>query len=372
MVSFKDNPMSDNGRKVTWGFLGAAGISQKNWASLQRSENGVLKMVGARELSRARSFIETCQASVPFEVVPQAVEGYEAILEDPEIDAVYIPLPTGLRKEWVIRAAEAGKHVMCEKPCAATVADLEEMIAACESHGVQFMDGVMFMHNRRFYRMLEVLAAGEELGIIRRVESCFSFFGGEEFESNIRLDPRLEPDGCLGDLGWYCIRLSLCAFQREPPHAVRGFLLQEKNGVPVEMRGDLLFDEERIASFHCSFNTTLEQSCRISGTEGVLTYDDFVQPFDGEDTSFFVTKLKPHQDGCNYTTFLDRKEVKVPGKATNSPDCQEALLFRTFGECVLAGTPDPSWPEISLLTQRVVEALRESAQQGGSPISLKE
>lgn len=357
---------------VTWGFLGAAGISQKNWASVRRSGNGVLKTVGARDVSRAQTFIKDCQASVPFEVVPQAVGGYEAILADPDIDAVYIPLPTGVRKEWVIRAAEAGKHVMCEKPCAVSLADLEEMIGACEAHGVQFMDGVMFMHNRRFHRLLEVLKEGEELGSLRRVESCFSFFGGEEFESNIRLDPRLEPDGCLGDLGWYCIRLSLCAFQREMPREVRGFLLEEKNGVPVEMRGDLFFEKDRSASFHCSFNTTLEESCRISGTEGVLTFDDFVQPFDGEDTSFFITKLRPQHDGCNYTTFLDRTEVKVPGKATNGPDCQEALLFRNFGECVLAGTPDPSWPEISLLTQRVMEALRKSAQQGGKVIGLDE
>lgn len=356
--------------QITWGFLGAAGISEKNWASVRRSGNGVLKTVGARDVKRAQSFIDSCQASLPFEVAPQAVEGYEVILADPEIDAVYIPLPTGLRKEWVIRAAEAGKHVLCEKPCAVSLADLEEMIAACEANGVQFMDGVMFMHNRRLSKIIEVLEAEEEIGKLRRVESCFSFLGGEDFQENIRLDPKLEPDGCLGDLGWYCLRITLCAFGRVAPVEVRGILLKEQNGVPVEMRGDLFFEGDRSASFHCSFTTTLEQSCRISGTEGVLSLDDFVQPFDGDDTSFTITKLLPHHEGCDYTTFLDRKEISVPGKATNGPESQEVLLFRTLGDCVLSGSPDPSWPEISHLTQRVMEAVRESAKQGGALIKL--
>lgn len=354
--------------KVVWGFLGAAGIAEKNWASVRRSGNGILKRVASRDGARARAFIDSCQASVPFEVAPQAVEGYETVLADPEIDAVYIPLPTGLRKEWVMRAAEAGKHVLCEKPCAPSLEDLVEMVGACDANQVQFMDGVMFMHNVRLGKILEVLESGTELGRLRRVESCFSFHGGEEFEGNIRLDPRLEPAGCLGDLGWYCLRMTLCAYQREMPQSVTGFLLEEKNGVPVELRGDLLFAEGRSASFHCSFNTTLEQSCRISGTEGVLSLDDFVQPFGGEETSFTISKLRSHNEGCNYTTLLDRREVKVPGKATNDPGSQETLLFRNFADLVLSGTVDPSWPQISLLTQKVMEAVLQSARQGGTPV----
>jgi len=84
---------------------------------------------------------------------PLAYGSYEELLDATDVDAIYIPIPTGVRKEWVIRAAQAGKHVLCEKPCAVTVADLEEMIDACRRHRVQFMDGVMFMHSRRLERV---------------------------------------------------------------------------------------------------------------------------------------------------------------------------------------------------------------------------
>lgn len=358
-------------RQVVWGFLGAAGIAEKNWASVRRSGNGILKSVGSRDIAKAQKFIDGCQASMPFETIPQAVGGYEAILADPQIDAVYIPLPTGLRKEWVIRAAEAGKHVLCEKPCAPSANDLAEMIAACEAHEVQFMDGVMFVHSDRFTKILEVLRSGKELGRLRRIESCFSFLGEEDFEKNIRLDSRLEPAGCLGDLGWYGLRLSLSCFQGETPVKVRGLLLEEKNGVPVELRGDLLFADARSASFHCSFNTALEQSCRISGTEGVLSMDDFVQPFEGLVTTFALTRLGARNEGCNYTTIPARRVVRVPGKATNDEGSQETLLFRNFGKLVLGGQVDPFWPEISMLTQKVMDAVLASARRGGEFVNLE-
>lgn len=358
-------------KNVTWGFLGAAGIAEKNWASVRRSGNGVLKSVGSRDISKAQNFIERCQASVPFEVAPQAVGGYEEILSDPEIDAVYIPLPTGLRKEWVIRAAEAGKHVLCEKPCAPSLEDLGEMIAACEANGVQFMDGVMFMHNERLARILEVLEKGDELGKVRRIENCFSFLGDEEFEGNIRLDSRLEPAGCLGDLGWYCLRMTLCCFQNALPEKVRAFMLEEKNGVPVELRGDLSFSDNRSASFHCSFTSSLEQTCRISGTKGTLSLDDFVQPIEGPETRFHLTQLGSLNEGCNYSTTATRREVTIPGKSTNAEGSQETLLFQKFGELVLSGKPDPSWPALSMLTQKVMDAVLKSARAGGEAITLE-
>jgi predicted dehydrogenase len=102
-------------------------------------------------------------------------------LASDEIEAVYIPLPTGLRKEWVLRAAAAGKHVLSEKPCAVSVADLREMIEACRKHRVQFMDGVMFMHSRRLPRLREILEDGRSVGQVRRITSAFSFLGAGDF-----------------------------------------------------------------------------------------------------------------------------------------------------------------------------------------------
>src|SRR4051812_18248990 len=97
-----------------WGILGAAFIAHKNWQSIRDAGNASLVAVASREEERCRQFIAECQAQVPHPVVPEAIDSYEALLARGEIDAVYIPLPTGVRKEWVIRAAEAGKHVLVE------------------------------------------------------------------------------------------------------------------------------------------------------------------------------------------------------------------------------------------------------------------
>ena len=103
------------------------------------------------------------------------------MVESPDIDALYIPLPTGLRKQWAIRAAQAGKHVLCEKPCGSDVAELEEILEVCKEAGVQFMDGVMFMHSRRLDKIREILEDGDSIGRIRRINTLFSFCAPEEF-----------------------------------------------------------------------------------------------------------------------------------------------------------------------------------------------
>src|ERR1044071_2954397 len=107
--------------KLRWGILSTAQIGRKNWKAIRHSGNGRIVAVASRSLENSRRFIAQCQADAPFEPAPRALGSYEELLAAADVDAVYIPLPTGLRKEWVIRAAEAGKHVLCEKPCAVSV-----------------------------------------------------------------------------------------------------------------------------------------------------------------------------------------------------------------------------------------------------------
>lgn len=319
-----------NERPLRWGFLGAANICRKNWKAVHRSGTGVVAGVASRDAGRAREFIAECQAEGAF---PQALSfgSYEALLASPEIDAVYVPLPTGLRKEWVIRAAEAGKHVLCEKPCAVSTADLREMIGACARAQVQFMDGVMFIHSERMPRLRAILDAGTTVGRPLRITTGFSFRGNADFfQSNIRMHRGLEPAGCLGDLGWYCIRYILWAAGWRRPREVHGRLLQSgaradsPGTVPTEFSGELIFDGGLSASFYCSFLAGFQQWARIDGELGVLAIDDFVLP----------------------------KSDEIP---------QEALLFRDFARAVRSGRPDPFWPEIALLTQEVMEACSQAA-----------
>ncbi|MEL6106934.1 MAG: Gfo/Idh/MocA family oxidoreductase, partial [Planctomycetota bacterium] len=208
-----------------WGILSTANISRKNWKAIRLSGNGVVAAVASRSAQSAERFIEECQAEVPFPTRPEAFADYQSLLESDRIDAVYVPLPTGLRKDWVIAAANAKKHVLIEKPLANTVEDARAMLDACEANGVQMMDGVMFDHSDRIEAIRSQLADGA-IGNVRRVQAHFSFAGDEAFHrENIRTDPKLEPHGCLGDLGWYCIRMILWANQFETPTQVAGRIL---------------------------------------------------------------------------------------------------------------------------------------------------
>ena len=201
-----------------WGILGTASIAQKNWHAIHSAPNATLVAVASRQLARSQQFIAECQAHVPFGQQPVALGSYEELLQNDQIDAVYLPLPTAIRKQWVVRAAEAGKHVMCEKPCGVDAAEVAEMREVCERNNVQFMDGVMFMHSQRLASLRAALDDGDSVGQIRGIVSQFSFQGGDEFlQGNIRTSSDLEPLGCLGDLGWYNIRLTLWAMNWQMP-----------------------------------------------------------------------------------------------------------------------------------------------------------
>ena len=144
-------------RVCRWGILSTAGIAKKNWHSIANSGNGRVVAVASRSVEKAQQFIDECNASAVVPHTVEAIGGYDALLARKDIDAVYIPLPTGLRTEWVVKAAEAGKHVMVEKPCGVTTADVQKMVDACNKANVQFMDGVMFMHSARMNQLRQVL-----------------------------------------------------------------------------------------------------------------------------------------------------------------------------------------------------------------------
>src|ERR1035437_9820886 len=130
--------------KLRIGILSTAGIGKKNWKAILNSGNCVVAAVASREAQKSRDFIRECQDANPFAPAPDALGSYEELIASPNVDAIYIPPPAGLRKESGLRAAASGKHVLCEKPCAAGAAELAEMLAACKKNSVQFMDGVMF------------------------------------------------------------------------------------------------------------------------------------------------------------------------------------------------------------------------------------
>tara|TARA_B100000609_G_scaffold198828_1_gene199511 strand:+ start:442 stop:1608 length:1167 start_codon:yes stop_codon:yes gene_type:complete len=363
-------------KKCRWGFLSAAWIGMKNWQSVALSGNGEIVAVASRDKAKAQAWIDECSSHVPFPNEPEAIEGYDSLLARDDIDAVYIPLPTGLRKDWIIKAAKAGKHVLAEKPCGVDLAEVEEIVSMCNEAGVQFMDGVMFMHSKRLEALRETLTDGS-IGEIRRINSQFSFNAGDDFlTGNIRMHSDLEPLGCLGDLGWYNIRFNLWVMDYAMPKSVSGRILKgaarsdSPDQVPMEFSGEMFYENGINASYYCSFMTGNQQWAHICGTEGTARLDDFVVPFYGSDVKYTVSNTESNQHVCDFNMEQHDRVVSVNEYGGSHPTAQETGLFRNFGELVLSGSPDPKWGDIALKTQQVMMACIESSKQDGTRVEL--
>src|SRR5882757_4809409 len=121
-------------KKLRIGFLSTAGIGRKNWKAILNSGNCVVSAVASRDVQKSREFIRECQNENSFDLIPDALGSYEELIASPKVDAIYFPLPTGLRQKWILRAAAAGKHILSEKPCASNAAELEMTLAACRKN----------------------------------------------------------------------------------------------------------------------------------------------------------------------------------------------------------------------------------------------
>lgn len=366
-----------NTQECRWGFLGPAAIARKVWKAIRVSGNGRIVAVASRSKDRAAQFVSQCSAEVPFAQAVEAVESYQALIERDDIDAVYVPLPTGLRKQWVIAAAKAGKHVLCEKPSAVHADDLKAMIDACDQAGVQFMDGVMFDHSQRMNEIHARLRDEKPLGKIRRIASHFSFTGDEAFQaSNIRTDAALEPHGSLGDLGWYCIRFTLRVTDLQMPTHVTARTLTPLQGkdstgqVPGEFSGELTFADGLSAAFYCSFLTANQQTATVSGEKGYLEVDDFVLPLYGASSSYREHRHALEIDNCRWNFGRRTEHFDVPEYASGEADSQEVRMVRTFAQAAIDGKVDPFYPKLSLQTQLILDACRRSDAAGGKSIAL--
>lgn len=363
-------------KKCRWGILGTATIARKNWDSIRNTGNAIVTAVASRDRLRAQTYIEELQRDRPFLHAPTACE-YEELLAREDVDAVYIPLPTGVRAEWVAKAAQAGKHVLCEKPCATNAHQLKELVSICREHRVQFMDGVMFMHSARLPEVRRVLDDGVSIGKIRRICTQFSFLAPDEFfRNNIRTTSQMEPHGALGDLGWYLIRIAIWAMNGKMPSEVTARFLHVQESpdgnepVPLDVDFSLYFDDGVSVSCYSSFLAENQQFVHISGTHGQLEMPDFVLPYYGCESSFFVNKDVFHVSGSQFNMEKHSRRIAVSEYSNNNVSAQETNMFRNFSNLVLQRTLDDSWPTLALQTQIVLDACMESGRQRGRLIGI--
>jgi predicted dehydrogenase len=272
--------------------------------------------------------------------IPTAHGSYEALLEDPDVDAVYIPLPNHLHREWTIAAARAGKHVLCEKPIALSSAESREMADVCAAEGVHLMEAFMYRLHPSWVAVRELVGSGR-IGELRAVQSWFSYFNDDP--DNIR-NIREVGGGALMDIGCYSVNLSRMLFGGEPTRVEASITRDPASGVDV-LTSALLEFGDRIATFTCSTRAEPDQRVHVYGTEGRISVGiPFNIPRD-RPTEVFVTA------GGDPPVSPDTEVL------TFEPADQYAVQAAAFASAVLDGIPVPLSPEDSVANMRVIEAV---------------
>ncbi|MCB0201747.1 MAG: Gfo/Idh/MocA family oxidoreductase [Anaerolineae bacterium] len=333
--------------KVRWGLLSTANINRKLIPPIRASQRGELVAVASRSQQSADAYAAEWD-------IPLAFGSYQAMLDSGEIDAVYIGLPNHLHAEWTIRALEAGINVLCEKPFAITMDEVDAMIAAADRTGKVLTEAFMYRHHPQTKLVGEWVQSGR-LGDVTLVRSVFSFslVGTPEGEDNVRLKPETG-GGALWDVGVYPVSFAQYVMGG-PPEWVIGDQFTGKSGVDVSLQGQMHYAGQRVAQISASFRNPYQTQVEIIGTAGrLLINDPFRIGVDGK--PYFVEFHRPD----------DTVEVlSVPPKE----------LYLGEVEDMHAAILDGQAPYVTLEETRnhvrTVLALYRSAQTG-APVALAE
>ena len=326
---------------LRWGILSTANIGRAAVIpAIHKSASGEVVAVASREYDRALKFAEA-------NAIPNVLGSYEALLEEEGIDAVYIPLPNSMHAEWTIRFAEAGKHVLCEKPLGVTAAECNAMAAAADAAGVVCMEAFMYRFHPRIDRVLNLIDDGA-IGELRSMYSAFTFKLTNA--DNIRWLPEMG-GGSLMDVGCYCVNVSRTIARKEPVE-VQAVATWTGLGLDEQMAGMLRFEDGVTAQFDCSLSMERREYFQAAGTDGHL-----------EITNAFLPGTRD----------VTVEEFHGRGEATSHPVAgtdEYQMMVEHFAGCVVKGTaPCYSLAEAAA-NMRVIEALYRSAREGGGPVSV--
>ncbi len=327
--------------KIRWGVISTANIGRAAvLPAIQASRNGELVAVASRDGAKAAEFAAQLG-------IPRSCGAYEELLAAADIDAVYIPLPNSLHREWTVKSAEAGKHILCEKPLALNPAECAEMADAARAHNVKLMEAFMYRFHPRTAKVLELMASGV-IGELRLIRAGFTFRLTNP--ANIRLQADLG-GGSLMDVGCYCVNLSRTVAGREPLRA-QALASWGATGVDEQMVGLLEFSGGLPAQFDCALTLERREFYELAGTAGSL----FVPG------SF----LPGAADALIYERHGRAGETvhRVPGVD------QYRLMVEAFADCVLADLPVPYPPDEAAANLAAMAALYRSAHNNGQPVNV--
>lgn len=322
---------------LNWGLLSTARINRALITPLRASKRNQLVAVASRTQESADKYAREWK-------IPRAYGTYEAMLADPEIEVIYNPLPNHLHAEWTIRAVEAGKHVLCEKPLALSVEEVDAVQAAARRHGRVVAEAFMYRHHPQTLKVQDLVTDGS-LGTIRLIRGSFSFVlsrGGD-----IRLDPT-KGGGSIWDLGCYPISYARSVLGANPLE-VFGWQVTGPTGVDETFVGQMRFADDLLAQFDCSFVVPLRWSIQIVGSEATL---NIPSPF------------KPGPEAEIYLVREEKTEkIKVKGQELYLGEVED------MADAILLGRE----PRISLDDSRanvaVIAAFLESAR-AGKPVQV--
>ena len=244
--------------KIRWGILSTAGIGKRRVVpAMKLATNGEVTAVASRDLSKAQAFASELG-------IPKAYGSYEELIADPDIDAIYNPLPNSEHAKWSILCAEAGKPVLCEKPLAIDADESQQMVDAFTSRGVLFAEGFMYRFHPQAAKVKEMVDSGA-IGTFNTISATFTFNIADE--NNIRLSQKLA-GGALMDVGCYCINVMRLMTGEEPVAAKAFADFGAKSGVDERLAGLLQFPSGVIGHFDCGLRVQHCHTYELRGTGG--------------------------------------------------------------------------------------------------------
>ncbi|WP_322907499.1 Gfo/Idh/MocA family oxidoreductase [Paenibacillus campi] len=323
-------------RKLRWGILGSASIAVRSVIpGIQQSSLNEVTALASRTLDKA-------EATATELGIPKTYGSYEQLLADDSIDAVYIPLPNHLHYEWTLRAAEAGKHILCEKPLALNAEQAAEMAAAAAKAGVHLAEAFMYRHHPRYTQIRALIASGE-IGEVRGMHSTFTF-NSSSSDGNVRFRKQWG-GGSLYDIGCYSISAARMLLGKEPSAAtVIAMFSPQHDNVDMMASGLLEFDDGIGVTFDSGMWAAFRNTLEVLGTEGSIEVPSaYVSPED-ERANFFVTVGE------------QRREVQVTSLN------QYAAQADDFARTVLHGEQPLYDAEDAVRNMRVLDACLKSAE----------
>ncbi len=267
--------------RVRWGILSTANINKALLTPIRRAERSELYAVASRDRARADAYAQR-------EEIRHAFGSYEAMLADPNVDAVYISLPNSLHCEWTVKAAEAGKHVLCEKPLVVSIDEFERVEAAAKANNVVVTEAFMYLHHPQTQRARQLIDQGR-LGTVQVINSWFNFYLPPERVENIRLSSDLT-GGSLWDVGVYPNSAAIFMAQPQQPQRVWANQIVGESGVDVAMRVQIEFGGDLVAQISSGFRTPFREGLSVVGDEGTLHLPQPWKPgLNGVDSAMTLT-----------------------------------------------------------------------------------